>query len=78
MELMRWPSMRELYLPVFSTEQAFIEDEQLWEDLHSRVIEHVCQPTFNESMCKVYLYLSLSLALSLSLCVRARVNRTFV
>lgn len=39
-ELMRWPGIEAIYGPHLRKTQVFTS-EKLWEDLHTRVIEHV-------------------------------------
>jgi 26S proteasome regulatory subunit N5 len=40
-ELMRWPGIEAIYGPFLRTTTVFQSDKR-WEDLHTRVIEHVC------------------------------------
>jgi 26S proteasome regulatory subunit N5 len=40
-ELMRWPGIEMIYGPLLRTTPVFSSDKR-WEDLHTRVIEHVC------------------------------------
>ena len=41
-ELMRWPGIQEIYGPTLRSTHVFGNDqEKRWEDLHTRVIEHV-------------------------------------
>jgi hypothetical protein len=40
---MRWPGIEGIYGPTLRTTTVFgKEGEKRWEDLHTRVIEHVC------------------------------------
>jgi 26S proteasome regulatory subunit N5 len=39
-ELMRWPGIEMIYGPLLRTTPVFSSDKR-WEDLHTRVIEHV-------------------------------------
>lgn len=45
-ELMRWPSIESVYGPTLQGTDVFEEKtlagRKRWEDLHTRVIEHVC------------------------------------
>lgn len=41
-ELMRWPGIEALYGPSLHKTSVFANEKQ-WEDLHTRVIEHVCR-----------------------------------
>ena len=40
---MRWPGIESIYGPYLRQTDVFTSDK-LWEDLHTRVIEHVCHP----------------------------------
>ncbi len=42
-ELMRWPGVEGIYGPTLRNTEVFGKDSgKRWEDLHTRVIEHVC------------------------------------
>jgi 26S proteasome regulatory subunit N5 len=43
---MRWPGIQEIYGSHLRTTDVFT-DEKRWNDLHSRVIEHVCPVFFH-------------------------------
>lgn len=46
-ELMRWPSIQGIYGSTLRATTVFGQDseggEKRWEDLHTRVVEHVCK-----------------------------------
>lgn len=50
-ELVRWPSIETIYGPTLRKTRVFLEKEEdgdrRWEDLHTRVIEHVSHPWSN-------------------------------
>jgi 26S proteasome regulatory subunit N5 len=49
-ELMRWPGIEAIYGPFLRTTPVFSSDKR-WEDLHTRVIEHVSTPITHRTVC---------------------------
>ena len=57
-ELMRWPGIESLYGPHLQPTTIF-SSEKVWEDLHTRVIEHVRCPFHHPSKCSSHSFVLL-------------------
>lgn len=54
-ELMRWPGIVDVFGPFLRGTEVFADDKH-WEDLHTRVIEHVCCGFHSQFSCSYRVY----------------------